>query len=185
MTGRWLSSWKAGEAGPLLFYHHLTAPAPHPEDGAPPGLVKAAQHGFRGWDEGRGPAAQKPRLLLGKEWGGGLWGFGGDSPSTLSSSSHASSPALLEASQRYVPASEVRMAMKWTEPSGPPPRRATPSLDQVSWGSGLPSATQFRSRASPTSAFRTRGPCCTWGGTDRATGRGVKAGAPGGGSHRA
>lgn len=77
------------------------------------------------------------------------------------------------------------MAMKWTEPLGPPPRRATPSLDQVSWGSGLPSATQFRSRASPTSAFRSRGPGCTWGGTDRATGRAVKAGAPGGGSHRA
>lgn len=80
MTGRWLSSWKVGEAGPLLFNHHLMAPAPHPEDGAPPGLAKTARHGFGGWEEGRDPAAQKPKLLLGKEWGGKLWGSGETHP---------------------------------------------------------------------------------------------------------
>lgn len=72
---------------------------------------------------------------------GPWWGEGGRqgcmlgpgaSPSTWSSSSQVSVPALLEASQRYSPASEVSTAAKRMELGGPSPLRAIPSLNQLS-----------------------------------------------------
>lgn len=104
--------------------------------------------------QGCGPRQQEGR------YGGPVLELG-NSPSTRSSRFQVSVPAMLEASQRYSPASEVWTAAKWTEPWGPLPLRAIPSLNQLSCGSGLPSAAQFKSRASPASTFRTRGPGCT------------------------